>query len=48
VPTGCAFRDRCLSASDVCRKMPSMEAIGNPAGGQTVRCFHPLRVVRPA
>jgi peptide/nickel transport system ATP-binding protein len=46
VPAGCAFRDRCLRATDVCRTMPKMEPIGEPVSGQTVRCFHPLSAER--
>ena len=46
VPAGCAFRDRCLRATDICRTMPTTEPIGDPASGQTVRCFHPLSAER--
>jgi peptide/nickel transport system ATP-binding protein len=46
VPAGCAFRDRCARATDVCRTMPLMEPIGDPASRQTVRCFHPLPAER--
>jgi peptide/nickel transport system ATP-binding protein len=48
VPEGCAFRDRCAHATDVCKAMPAMEPIGDPALLHTVRCFHPLRVERAA
>jgi peptide/nickel transport system ATP-binding protein len=48
VPEGCAFRDRCAHATDVCKAMPAMEPIGDPAVQHTVRCFHPLRVERSA
>jgi peptide/nickel transport system ATP-binding protein len=44
VPAGCAFRDRCAYATEVCRTMPEMEPIGDAAKGQTVRCYHPLKV----
>ncbi len=44
VPAGCAFRDRCAYATEVCRAMPEMEPIGDAAKGQTVRCYHPLKV----
>jgi peptide/nickel transport system ATP-binding protein len=43
VPAGCAFRDRCAYATEVCRTMPAMELIGDAARGQTVRCYHPLQ-----
>ena len=46
VPAGCAFRDRCGYATDVCRAMPAMEPIGDAAARHTLRCFHPLRVER--
>jgi len=39
---GCAFRERCGYASDVCAIMPEMRLAGDVAGGQTVRCHHPL------
>ena len=48
VPAGCAFRDRCSYATDICRTMPAMEPVGDPAKGHTIRCFHPLRVERAA
>ena len=46
VPAGCAFRDRCSHATDVCWAMPAMEPIGDAAAKHTVRCFHPLRAER--
>jgi peptide/nickel transport system ATP-binding protein len=46
VPAGCAFRDRCGYATDVCRAMPAMEPIGDAAAKHTLRCFHPLRAER--
>ena len=48
VPAGCAFRARCGYATDVCRAMPALEPIGAAEAGQTVRCFHPLRVEKVA
>ena len=37
-PEGCAFRDRCDRATDICRTEPPAEA----DGARTWRCFHPL------
>jgi peptide/nickel transport system ATP-binding protein len=46
LPAGCAFRDRCSRATDMCATMPEMRSLGDPAPSQTVRCHHPLRVER--
>jgi peptide/nickel transport system ATP-binding protein len=46
LPAGCAFRDRCSRATDMCATMPEMRSLGDPAPTQTVRCHHPLRVER--
>ena len=48
LPAGCAFRDRCGYATDVCAVMPEMRLAGDVAGGQTVRCHHPLGVGAPS
>jgi len=40
LPPGCAFRQRCLHASDACRQPPPLAAKNN---GRKVRCFHPVR-----
>ena len=42
LPAGCAFRERCARASDACATMPPMRPVGAAAGGQAVRCHHPL------
>ena len=38
LPSGCAFRERCERASDVCKTVPPLEA----SSGRTLRCFHPV------
>jgi peptide/nickel transport system ATP-binding protein len=38
LPPGCAFRARCLRASDACLVEPEITA---PIAGREVRCFHP-------
>jgi len=38
LPAGCAFRERCPRASEICATLPSLYA--NPPG-HAVRCFHP-------
>lgn len=38
LPSGCAFRERCDRASDVCRQAPPMQT----DDGRTLRCFHPV------
>jgi peptide/nickel transport system ATP-binding protein len=42
LPPGCAFRERCPRAGDVCGTSPDMQPIADPARGQAVRCHHPL------
>ncbi len=42
LPSGCAFRERCPRATDVCAILPELRPTGTPATGQTVRCHHPL------
>jgi peptide/nickel transport system ATP-binding protein len=37
---GCAFRERCARASDLCRTTP---AITLPAAGRSLRCVHPIQ-----
>jgi peptide/nickel transport system ATP-binding protein len=40
LPSGCAFRPRCLYATAECSETPETRPYG--AIGQTIRCFHPL------
>ena len=42
LPAGCAFQERCPRASGICATMPEMRPVEDDAGGQTVRCHHPL------
>ncbi len=42
LPGGCAFRERCDRASETCAAIPPMRLAGDIAGGQGVRCHHPL------
>jgi peptide/nickel transport system ATP-binding protein len=37
---GCAFRERCARATDLCRTSP---AITVPAAGRSLRCVHPIQ-----
>jgi peptide/nickel transport system ATP-binding protein len=37
---GCAFRERCARASDLCRASP---AITTPSAGRSLRCVHPIQ-----
>jgi peptide/nickel transport system ATP-binding protein len=37
---GCAFRERCARASDLCRASP---AITVPSAGRSLRCVHPIQ-----
>ncbi|MDF3831888.1 ABC transporter ATP-binding protein [Cupriavidus basilensis] len=39
LPAGCAFRERCAYATDVCRTAPPLETA---ADGRRLRCFHPV------
>ena len=39
LPTGCAFRERCASATDICRSAPVLE---KRESGRQLRCFHPV------
>jgi peptide/nickel transport system ATP-binding protein len=47
VPAGCAFRNRCGYATDLCAVMPAMGPIDDPETGRTVRCHHPLADAPP-
>ena len=38
LPKGCAFRDRCSSATGMCEQVP---AVTEPLPGRQVACFHP-------
>jgi peptide/nickel transport system ATP-binding protein len=42
LPEGCAFRERCSRASEICATMPAMLPAGNARVGRAVRCHHPL------
>jgi peptide/nickel transport system ATP-binding protein len=44
LPAGCAFRERCNRATDICKTEPPLLT---DAGGVALRCFHPITVVRP-
>ncbi len=54
LPSGCAFRDRCLRASEMCgQAVPPLTADGKSTrdgvkGGQRFACFHPHPVPEPA
>jgi peptide/nickel transport system ATP-binding protein len=43
LPAGCAFRERCNRATDICKTEPPF--LRDP-GGVALRCFHPLNVPR--
>ena len=38
LPSGCAFRERCERATDICRNVPALETMD----GRSLRCFHPV------
>jgi peptide/nickel transport system ATP-binding protein len=40
LPGGCAFRERCTFATDICKTDPPLEPVGD---GRRLRCFHPVR-----
>ena len=40
LPTGCAFRERCDSATAVCQDTPEL----HEQNGRTLRCFHPVQM----
>ena len=43
LPEGCAFRERCSRATEICATMPQMlPAFAIDAGRRAVRCHHPL------
>lgn len=42
MPVGCAFRDRCSYADDVCATAPEVTAPLSSKPGRLVRCVHPL------
>jgi len=44
LPGGCAFRERCPRASEICRTDPALVAT---SPGRTVRCFHPCQAQEP-
>jgi len=39
LPAGCAFRERCAYATDVCKTAPPLDTA---ADGRRLRCFHPV------
>ena len=39
LPSGCAFRERCAFATEVCKQAPTLEALDD---GRALRCFHPV------
>ncbi|KJK24634.1 methionine ABC transporter ATP-binding protein [Burkholderiaceae bacterium 16] len=39
LPGGCAFRERCAYATDVCKTTPPLDTA---ADGRRLRCFHPV------
>ena len=39
LPSGCAFRERCAFATDICRTDPPLTTA---ADGRRLRCFHPV------
>ncbi|MGF2507718.1 methionine ABC transporter ATP-binding protein, partial [Ralstonia pseudosolanacearum] len=39
LPGGCAFRERCAFASDICKQAPALERLDD---GRALRCFHPV------
>ncbi|MGO4153738.1 ABC transporter ATP-binding protein [Cupriavidus sp. YAF13] len=39
LPAGCAFRERCAYATDVCKTTPPLDTA---ADGRRLRCFHPV------
>ncbi|MBC7704441.1 MAG: ABC transporter ATP-binding protein [Rhodoferax sp.] len=41
LPSGCAFRERCERATEVCRTVPALEL----ASGRSLRCFYPVEDV---
>jgi peptide/nickel transport system ATP-binding protein len=44
LPPGCAFRDRCARATEVCQMMPAHRTVGHAgASAQGTRCHHPLQ-----
>ena len=38
LPTGCAFRERCERATDICLNVPALETVDR----RSLRCFHPV------
>jgi peptide/nickel transport system ATP-binding protein len=45
LPVGCAFRERCNRATDICKTEPPLI---KGEGGIALRCFHPIVALRPA
>jgi len=38
LPSGCAFRNRCENATEVCQQIPELRIVDQRA----LRCFHPV------
>jgi peptide/nickel transport system ATP-binding protein len=45
LPPGCAFRERCNRATEICAATPEM--LPAVAGGHGARCHHPLVLAAP-
>ncbi|MDE2201850.1 MAG: ABC transporter ATP-binding protein, partial [Burkholderiaceae bacterium] len=43
LPSGCAFRERCAFATEVCKQTPMLDTLDD---GRSLRCFHPV-TIRP-
>ncbi len=39
LPSGCAFRERCAFATDICKQTPTLDVLDD---GRALRCFHPV------
>jgi peptide/nickel transport system ATP-binding protein len=39
LPGGCAFRERCAFATEVCKQTPTLDVLDD---GRALRCFHPV------
>ncbi len=43
LPGGCAFRERCAFATEICKQTPALDTLED---GRALRCFHPV-IQRP-
>ena len=48
MPSGCAFRDRCRYATEICATPPEVTAPSPGEPNRLVRCFHPLLTAETA